>query len=280
MKVSCLMVTKPGREELAKQAIEGFYRQTYRNRELVVITTNQRSFDAVWAYHAAHERRLLGRDVPMIDVQCEEEAPLGALRNWALLRALGPVICQWDDDDLHHPERIQVQLDAMVSSGRHSSFFCNQCYQLPDGDTPYLQVVDWYVRPTAGSGHLIPGTLMCYRSALRYRDDERTGEDTHFLQAEIKANGPSAVVDRPGLYVRRFHDDNTTARAKALANLADRSWDGARLLPRLDQLRGDLSGLSWALGCRVEVRAAVGDGVYTPLDARRFILDLARAECR
>ena len=41
---------------------------------------------------------------------------LGALRNLSVAEARGDVVCQWDDDDLHHPDRIAMQLSALESS--------------------------------------------------------------------------------------------------------------------------------------------------------------------
>ena len=37
---------------------------------------------------------------------------LGAARNLTVDTARGAYVCQWDDDDLYHPERLRIQYEA------------------------------------------------------------------------------------------------------------------------------------------------------------------------
>jgi glycosyltransferase involved in cell wall biosynthesis len=236
--VSCMMVTKPGRETLARLAIADFYRQTHPYRDLVVVTTSVDSFRALAQVLPCDGTSLLG----LADV-----APLGALRNVALDHAKGPIICQWDDDDRYHPQRIEEQLWGLTAFHRHSCFLTSQLYYYRDNNPPFLHVVDWTLAPTAGSGILIPGTLLCEKSEVRYEDALRSGEDTRFLQAEIKAHGPAATIDRPGLYARGWHytrgAQNTTDHATAMINVRDRGWRRKKITERLDELKSDIRAL-------------------------------------
>ena len=271
MKISCLMVSKPGREAMAREAIDCFCAQTHADRQLIVLVTSEECEDAMQEHAAVAAGRCeVKQDIRVI---VEDEAPLGRLRNITMDHAAGDVICQWDDDDLHHPERLACQLALMRTSGRGSCFMVSQCYQSVFDVPTTLCVVDWTLRPTQGSGILIPGTLMCYKRGVRYLDDLASGEDTRFLQGQIKHTGPSAIVNRPGLYVRRFHGDNTTMPAKIQANLRNRSWGKDRLEPRLAELRDDLRAFRSYLGDRARFVAAVGK-TYNTVDSRTFELDL------
>lgn len=81
MKVSCLMVTQPGRESFASMARGYFHAQDYADKELVVVVDDGR--------------------------------PLGALRNEAVARADGELCMTWDDDDVYAPTRISAQVAAI-----------------------------------------------------------------------------------------------------------------------------------------------------------------------
>jgi glycosyltransferase involved in cell wall biosynthesis len=280
MRVSCLMVTKPGREDLACRAIDDFYRQTHPYRDLIVVATAQKSYDALSTYIEDWTYQPRGREdatgvwtAPPARVFLESEAPLGALRNSALDEAAGAVICQWDDDDRHHPERVAVQLRALEETGRHSCFLTSQLYYYPTERKPYLYVVDWTLAPTAGSGILIPGTLLCRRSAVTYEPTLSRGEDTKFLQAEIKAHGRAATVDRPGLYARGWHSTHawrtTTNGDVEGRNVQSRGWRKKKIEARLDELKADIRALRLPHDT-IQLRAA-NENMHVEL---RFDVDL------
>jgi hypothetical protein len=44
----------------------------------------------------------------------EPGATLGTLRGLSLDVATGEIVCQWDDDDCHHPDRILHQVQQMT----------------------------------------------------------------------------------------------------------------------------------------------------------------------
>ena len=110
--VNCLMVTlpSPGRFAFIKRTITAHCTQTHSPRELVVVLDQGPAEVKVAIMN--HVARL-GRD----DIRIIESPPamtLGVLLNRACAR--GDVHCQWDDDDLHHPERVERQLSTLASS--------------------------------------------------------------------------------------------------------------------------------------------------------------------
>ncbi len=108
--VSCMMVTRRGRLDLARAAIDCFIAQTYPNRELVIVTEH---LDPPLADLL---QRLQDNRIRVI--QTADSAPtLGHLRNAAVDASRGQFVCQWDDDDLYHPQRLARQLAAL----RHAS---------------------------------------------------------------------------------------------------------------------------------------------------------------
>ena len=77
----------------AKSAVREFLAQTWPNRELVVINASGVSIDA-------QDSRVREFAVP--------PASLGALRNRGIDEALGGWFVPWDDDDLYHPQYLEL----------------------------------------------------------------------------------------------------------------------------------------------------------------------------
>src|SRR5262249_49124556 len=100
-KISCLLVTSPipERQGYLQRSWEGYCRQTYPDKELIVVpdwrSPDQRGplLDII----AACKRS----DIEIVDLP--ERRTLGALRNASRAAARGEILCQWDDDDLYHP---------------------------------------------------------------------------------------------------------------------------------------------------------------------------------
>lgn len=112
--VSCVMPTKgfvgPNaslvRREFVEVAVEYFLRQSYSNKELVIVA------DEPWPscpseYETPDRVRWLRGPAGVT---------LGAKRNWCVEHARGDLIAHWDDDDWYGPERLQMQVQAMQLS--------------------------------------------------------------------------------------------------------------------------------------------------------------------
>lgn len=153
--ISCLTVTGD-RLVLLKEAIRCYCLQTYPRRELVIVT------DGSPRYRRAISDYLtwLGRaDIRLIQVN-EADQRLGALRNVSLDAARGAIVCQWDDDDLNHPERLERQYRHLLASGAHACCFTDQLQFFYNGRSLYWS--DWRVEGATPTEQLIPGTLMTH----------------------------------------------------------------------------------------------------------------------
>ncbi len=158
-----------------------------------------------------HHLRSLDRpDIRFIPVKGGGRT-LGELRNLAIDAAQGDIICQWDDDDLYHPLRLEKQAAPLLAQGEGACLLTDQLHFFePDRA---LFWVDW----TAGGGvhgiwQLIPGTLMMYRQAFRYPEQgpaARCGEDSALLES-LYANVPIIRLGGLGyLYLYTYHGLNT-----------------------------------------------------------------------
>ncbi|HKS25425.1 MAG TPA: glycosyltransferase family A protein, partial [Thermoanaerobaculia bacterium] len=204
-KISCLMVTLD-RLSLAKRAIQSYADQSYPNRELVIVT------DGAPRFREALERHV---DAAGIDgvrfVYPEGRRTLGALRNISLAEARGEIVCQWDDDDCSHPDRLRVQCDDMLRRGARASFMSDHLHLL--SGRRMLCWVDWSLGGSEAAARLFPGTLMMFNDA-RFRYPEsgpyaRQGEDSVLL-TQILAAVPVAELSGVGyLYLYEYHGRNT-----------------------------------------------------------------------
>jgi hypothetical protein len=115
-----------------------------------------------------------GRD-DVVFVRAEAGAPLGLLRNLATRSARGPLVCQWDDDDLNHPARLSTQLKCLLDNGAQVSYLVEQLQLFLDEKRLYWS--DWS-RCGGDLCHIIPGTILAYKDVLPpYSPDLRCFED-------------------------------------------------------------------------------------------------------
>jgi glycosyltransferase involved in cell wall biosynthesis len=206
LKVSCLMVTGE-RVALAKRAIRCFAEQTFPNRELVIVS------DAQPRVRLALERFVAALGLEDVRFVAREGSrlTLGALRNLAMDAATGEIVCQWDDDDCYHPERIRAQVEEMLSQKGRACLLTDHLQYL-EGDHALLWI-DWRLGGLDGDGRLMPGSLMMFKDErFRYPEageSSRRGEDSVLLSAVYDTVPVVAVEDLGHLYLYTHHGRNT-----------------------------------------------------------------------
>jgi glycosyltransferase involved in cell wall biosynthesis len=207
--ISCLMVTLPvaGRLERLKQSVAGYLAQTHRRRELVVVVDGRTPAPDPIAAIKAHLASL-GRDDIRV-VEPRGVRTLGALRNVSMASARGDVFCQWDDDDLHHPLRLERQLAALAAS--HGRAVCLQEVMQFFAAERRLYCTNW----RATEVKALPGTLMCRAaSAIAYCETGEPAdlsEDLELALRLIERDDYEVLAGEPHLYVYVSHGENSWA---------------------------------------------------------------------
>lgn len=187
--ISCLMVTR-NRADLARFAIAAFLRQTYRQRELVIVDDGPD--DALARYVQALARP----EIRMLRLP-DEGAPLGELRNRAVDEARGRYVAQWDDDDLADPQRLECQYQVLRQTGSHACLLGRWMMWWPERQRLAIS----RARPWEGS-------LVCEKAALPRYPTIRRGEDTPVVEHLLRA-ARVATIDLPRLYTYVVHGTNT-----------------------------------------------------------------------
>lgn len=208
--VSCLMVTLD-RLTLAKRSIRSFAAQRYEDRELLIVT------DGTEVFRRALERYVaaLGLERVRFFYPDGEGLTLGRLRNISLEEARGELICQWDDDDYSHPERLAVQVGHMLGE-RASACFLTDHLQFIE-EQRMLCWIDWTVDGALeGQAQLAPGTLLMFRDArFKYPEEgpfARQGEDSVFLDTLYRSTPVAHLSGAGHLYLYQYHGRNTFSR--------------------------------------------------------------------
>lgn len=237
-KVSCLTVTT-GRLEHIKRAVHCYLIQTYPNREMVLLSQGEDNEPI------AEFIRSLNRD-DIIFQTAPSSLTLGAMRNASVELATGSVMCQWDDDDLYHPDRIRTQYRALHSDNRNtaSAYSAFLKYFKNTGEVYWC---DWSGEGTELS-QLLCGAVMFYKrvfheyGSLIYPQEGaqcHVEEDLNVLEKLFLA-GNVAPVREGHHYVYAYHGENTYDlehhKLTLLTNSGKVIMDKENLLKRRDLL--------------------------------------------
>ncbi len=186
--ISCLMVTR-GALFPARFAIEGFLAQSFGPRELVILSDTP-SLELV-----DHVATLAD---PRIRLIRAESATLGELRNRSVADAKGPLIAQWDDDDLYAPDRLAIQYDALEQSGAAAILLQRWTMWWPGR-----------YRLALSEPRGWEGTLLGWKDRIAPYPALARGEDSGMIAAMLDSGQTIGMVDRPDLYCYIVHGRNT-----------------------------------------------------------------------
>lgn len=187
------MVTA-NRRNLARRAVECFLKQTYENKELVIVDDGKEDYAPILSDVPAHQLKY-------IKLKKEPDFVLGKLRNKSLEYASGDYLIQWDDDDWYHQDRIKIQAE-ILNQGYDACCLSSALMHL---DTP-----EFMMHPYVGRlPHGIPGSIMHRRSdSIRYPETRRA-EDTVYLHEWMKKRYYKLDDSFNYLFLRAFHGNNT-----------------------------------------------------------------------
>lgn len=208
------MTVTTGRVEIVKKAISHFLSQTYKNKEMVVVTQGSMENNM--------QIRQLTESHGIIFVAASQDLTLGAMRNLSIELTTGDVICQWDDDDYYHPERLATQYKFLRCGGiaslytQHLKLFKNSkkmyWVDYKRGTEDYLEVVEKfpYKRFLNGSIMFRKRYFHEFKNFLypESGDQSNKEEDLNVLQRLIQI-GNVCEVNEGYQYVYVYHGDNT-----------------------------------------------------------------------
>ena len=205
--ISCLMVTR-GHLFPARFAIQTYLRQTYAPRELVIVC------DSAAAELRAHVEALGDSSIRFVDTR---PGTLGELRNASLDAARGELVAQWDDDDLYHPQRLELQASALAGAPGAAAHFLSRWFL-------------WWParRQLAVSAQRVwEGSMLARRTRLPSYPSASLGEDSVFVRTLFAAH-PNVQSDVPEVYCYVVHGGNSwdVAHFEEMFSRATRRFEG------------------------------------------------------
>ena len=194
--VSCIMPTKD-RRKFIPNAIEYFLKQTYKNKELIIIDDG---FDKV--------KDLIPNNINIKYVYLDVEQSIGAKRNYANSIATGNIIMHWDDDDWMADEWIEIQVHALTNLKADITGIQNVFYYNLDEETSY-----YYSFPQSFEPWILGGSLCYYKYVWQKYPFLciNIGEDSAFLKNTKDFNIIPHTNNQ--CYVGIIHSRNTSFKS-------------------------------------------------------------------
>ena len=200
--VTAVMVTglHLSRYSMARVAIDCFKKQSYHNRELLIINHGSVS--------------LFDGDVCIRELRLKKGKydTVGDLRNLGIEHASGDFIINWDDDDWHHPKRIEIQMSAQKDDAgvflknRIHYSFQNRCAM-------------YNISPMGADATILHPKSVAFRYPSLIRNS-----DSHFAKDFKKR---IAIDNDPSLYIRFFHGLNLWDHEHVMRHLAGQNLRNA-----------------------------------------------------
>jgi glycosyltransferase involved in cell wall biosynthesis len=200
MLISCLTVTQPGRLDQLAHSVRCFSLQTWADREMVIVHDGGDAFDqslhGLLDGHPGERFRVIRADGGL---------SLGELRNLSVRSAEGELVCQWDDDDLYHPERLAAQHRRLLEADSDFCFFTDQLHWFQNTGEFFWD--DWDVERYPMN--LIQGTLLGRRDMMPDYPAQARGEDTPLLQTLYRRGARlTDLAGRGYLYIYTYSGNN------------------------------------------------------------------------
>lgn len=212
-KVSCILATGYG-DRFFRVALSCFQAQDYAGElELVVVDNNYEPLG-----------NLLPAD-PRIKYVRSARMSVGALRNYGTARSTGEICCTWDEDDFYAANRVSVQVERLLASGKAVTGWHNVFYYDLTTHTP----CKYFLSPN-GQNHApyAIGMSQMYRREWweKHQFAESGIEDLPFSEEANRA-GQLDSCDAGHLCVATIHDRNVCSKR----NLAGRhrQWPSVEL---------------------------------------------------
>jgi glycosyltransferase involved in cell wall biosynthesis len=238
--ISCLTVTREARFASLERAVADFARQTWAERELVIVHDGGAAFDA--------KLRTLAASCSRASITVHRESArqtLGELRNASVGAARGEIVCQWDDDDRYHPRRLELQFAAMRVENSEFCFLTDQLHLFAADRTMYWDDWNLEVHPL----NLVQGTLLGSKTALGRYPSLARGEDTPLILDLLRRGRRITRLREHGyLYVYVFDGKNAWGYDHHATISAWKRFRGARLLSLEPMLRARLAEYEPPLG--------------------------------
>lgn len=193
--VSCVLPTA-NRRSFLKQTIKYFMRQTYPQKELIIIDDGEDSSGDVVPSHDQ-----------ITYIRLNQHIALGTKLNLGIERASGTIIQKWDDDDYYHPNFLATNIATLLMHSTEDCVVCHDRFLVFLAATAELKITDpgWCA-----------GSTLCFFQQLWQKAGFRPLEcavDWHFLEDHAPVR---CGVSDPELHMVVRHKRHTWTKLGSL----------------------------------------------------------------
>jgi glycosyltransferase involved in cell wall biosynthesis len=194
--ISCICITR-AKPQMLKRAIACFTAQSYIEKELIVVYEDD---DVATEYFVNTYKHSPGESIRFICVNTTPKCTLGELRNIGIDKATGTFICQWDDDDWCHVNRLEYQYNVIRNTSYKASVL-----------TQWLVFDAIKGNAYISNKRLWEGSLLCCKSLIGQKQYEHVamGEDTPVIDFLKSSNHICEIACCSNLYIYVYHGCNT-----------------------------------------------------------------------
>ncbi len=192
------------RPHFARQAIAYFNRQSYPDRELLILDDGCDPITTVRLIPCNPRIRYID-GFPLA-------FRLAAKRNMACQEARGEFIAHWDDDDWMAPDRLSLQVNSLLNSKAQVTGADSLLYYSPNSASA------WLYRPLPSDCNWVAGGTLLYRREFWEQNpfpEIDSGEDTAFVQRLRPEQIVTQSPDHEPFYVALIHPGNSSSKHSA-----------------------------------------------------------------
>lgn len=185
-------------------ALRCFQRQTYLDRELVIVDNGVESVEPLLEQISVKETEGLRVVYQRLDPKQYGKLTHGQMMNECVAFASGEIILAWDDDDWSCPERMESQIDALNKTGKSLTGYSEILYY----DT---RTGGTFKYKYNGIGYYACGSSQCFTRELwehfKFPNKVR-GADGDFCKFAREQNELLSIPG-VGMMVARTHSNNS-----------------------------------------------------------------------
>ena len=203
-KVTALMLTRK-RPEIMLKALESFMRQTWPNKEIVIVY----DFDDIETEKLLiNITKIVNKKEIRIVKNNRKKPTVGYLRNLSVKASTGDYCMQWDDDDMFDDDRIWTQMIELKQSGKKACVIDTWWCLWREKQTVFRSPLWSYEGSILAERNILVNNPYPNYTRIKDQYGNEIGEDT-FVINKIKKLKELHMFHAPLIYFYRIHETNT-----------------------------------------------------------------------
>lgn len=158
LKVSVITPTYK-RSEMLPRAIKSVLAQTYKNIEIVVVDDNDP--DSEWRKTTEQRMEEFTNDSRVVYVRHDKNMNGSAARNTGIKASTGNIITYLDDDDWYYPEKVEKQVEYLLTHPEHHAVYCG--WRRYGDELPNIGEGNLYRAVLSGQNIIITNSIMMWK---------------------------------------------------------------------------------------------------------------------